>query len=167
MRLDVTRSLPLTDYDGVLMFDVLEHLPDDEAVLGHVHAALPQGGLLMLTVPAFQFLWSPWDDMEKHKRRYTRPDLTALLERTGFEVERATYFFMPLFFAASAVKGLRAARNALTTPPPPGDITDMAEAKGGAVLNSLMLGVLSPERPWLSRFPLPLGTSLMAIARRR
>ncbi|MDP6947081.1 MAG: class I SAM-dependent methyltransferase, partial [Myxococcota bacterium] len=59
MRVDVTRELPIEGYDGLLMFDVLEHLPEDEAVLRNVHAALPSGGFLMLTVPAFQFLWSP------------------------------------------------------------------------------------------------------------
>jgi 2-polyprenyl-3-methyl-5-hydroxy-6-metoxy-1,4-benzoquinol methylase len=167
MRIDVTQPLPLSGYDGILMFDVLEHLPDDEAVLQNVHAALPSGGLLMLTVPAFQFLWSPWDDIEKHKRRYTRANLSALLERTGFEVERATYFFLPLFFAASAVKGLRAVRNLVAPPGPADDITQLAEAQGGPVLNRVMLGVLATERPWLSQLPLPLGTSVMAIARKR
>ena len=120
----------------------------------------------MLTVPAFQFLWSPWDDIEKHKRRYTRANLTALLARTGFEVERATYFFMPLFFAASAVKGLRAVKNAVAPTGPAEDITQLAEAQGGPVLNRVMLGILAAERPWLSQLPLPLGTSVMAIARK-
>jgi len=166
MRVDVTRPLPLSGYEGILMFDVLEHLPDDLAVLTHVHDALPSGGFLMLTVPAFQFLWSPWDDIEKHKRRYTRANLTALLARTGFEVERATYFFMPLFFAASAVKGLRAVKNAVAPTGPAEDITQLAEAQGGPVLNRVMLGILAAERPWLSQLPLPLGTSVMAIARK-
>ena len=166
MRVDVTRPLPLQGYEGILMFDVLEHLPDDTAVLTHVRDALPSGGFLMLTVPAFQFLWSPWDDIEKHKRRYTRANLKALLERTGFEVERATYFFFPLFFAASAVKGFRAVKNAVAPTGPAEDITELAEAQGGPVLNRVMLGILAAERPWLSQLPLPLGTSVMAIARK-
>src|SRR6185436_16240416 len=68
VRADITRHLPPGEYDGVLLLDVLEHLPDPHAVLRAVHALLApraaagRAPLLLVTLPAFQALWSPWDD---------------------------------------------------------------------------------------------------------
>lgn len=168
LRMDVTQGLPAEGWSGMLLFDVIEHLPDDAAALAHVHAALrcAKDSFVMLTVPAFQLLWSPWDEIEKHKRRYTQAGLAELLTRSGFSVERLTYFFSPLFFAALGVKGLRTLRNAVLGPPPIHSIADLTEAKNFAPLNRLMLGVLAGERRYLERATLPLGTSLLAIARR-
>ena len=167
IRLDVTQPLPISGYEGLLLFDVLEHLPNDKEVLGHLRDALPQEGLLFLTVPAFPFLWSPWDEIEKHKRRYTKTSLVPLLEEAGFRVDHVTYFFFPLFFAASAVKGLRSARKLFGAPKKAQDITELTEAKSSPMLNRVMLSVLSGERPLLKHLRLPMGTSLMAVARRR
>jgi SAM-dependent methyltransferase len=169
LRMDVTQGLPERGWSGILLFDVIEHLPDDAAVLAHVHDALTEArsGFVMLTVPAFQLLWSPWDDIEKHKRRYTRQGLVDLLERTGFSVERATYFFGPLFFAALGVKGLRTLRNLVFGKPAASGIGDLTESTNIAAINRLMLGVLAGERSLLQRGGLPLGTSILAIARRR
>ncbi len=165
VRLDITRPLPALEYAGVLAFDVIEHLPDDVGVMRHLHDALPRDGFVMVTVPAFQFLWSPWDDVERHKRRYTRDQLTALLEQTGFAVERATYFFSPLFFAALGVKGLRRARD-LVAPPAGAGVAELVEGQSSAPVNRLMSLVLAFERPWLERARLPFGTSILAIARK-
>lgn len=167
LRVDVTQALPFEGYEGVLLFDVLEHLPDDVMVLRNIHDTLPKDGLLMVTVPAFPFLWSPWDDIEKHKRRYTRSSLIKALNAGGFELDHASYFFLPLFFAASAVKGLRKVRDLVSPPSAPSDITELAEAKGGPLLNRVMLSILATERPLLSHLPLPFGTSLLAVAKRR
>jgi SAM-dependent methyltransferase len=169
VRLDAAERLPIDAYTGALLFDVIEHLPDDERVMRNVRAALGDraGAFVMVTVPAFRLLWSPWDDVEKHKRRYTRGELEDLLRRTGFEVARTTYFFGPLFFAALAMKGLRTVRSALRGQAPARDISELTESANVAVLNRLMLGVLEPERLWLGRGELPFGTSILAIARAR
>lgn len=169
LRLDVTQGLPEPSWSGILMFDVIEHLPDDAAVLAQLHDALgdQKDGFVMITVPAFQLLWSPWDELEKHKRRYTQGGLEALLMRSGFSVERSTYFFAPLFFAALGVKGLRTLRDLVRGRSQPQGIGELTEAKNIALLNRLMLSVLAPERRWLPDRRLPLGTSILAIARRR
>ncbi|HET6373448.1 MAG TPA: methyltransferase domain-containing protein, partial [Candidatus Polarisedimenticolia bacterium] len=170
IRLDVTRQLPPYPYDGVLLLDVIEHLPDDLSVMKALSRYLSssgRGGFLLLTVPAFSFLWSPWDDLEHHRRRYTASGLRRLAENAGFEVERITYFFLPLFFAAASVKALRGLRNRLSGTPAGASFSELAEARSHPLLNRVMLGCLAPERVWLRRAELALGTSLLCVARPR
>ncbi|HNN93445.1 MAG TPA: methyltransferase domain-containing protein [Pseudomonadota bacterium] len=169
LRLDVTQPLPEEGWSGILLFDVIEHLPDDVTVLRQLHDALrtARDGFVMITVPAFPILWSPWDDLERHKRRYTQAGLCALLDRCGFSVEHSTYFFGPLFFAALGVKGLRTLRDATLGRPVASSISDLTESKNHAALNRLMLAALAPEQRWLRHATLPLGTSILAIAQRR
>ncbi|NJK89636.1 MAG: class I SAM-dependent methyltransferase [Myxococcales bacterium] len=167
---DLTRPLAPLGQTGALLLDVIEHLPDDLSALCHVHDALPEGprSFVVVAVPAFQFLWSPWDDLEKHKRRYTPRSLQTLLERAGFRVERQTFFFFPLFFAALGVKGLRFAQSRIRRKNEAENITDMIEVQSGTtpLVNRVLSTVLSAERPLLDRGSIPLGTSLLAIARK-
>jgi SAM-dependent methyltransferase len=182
VRVDITRGFPVDDYHGYLLLDVLEHLPDDVGVLralhGRMQAALASRAhtgagatirdFLLFTVPAFPGLWSPWDDMEKHRRRYTPASARRLCEAAGFEVLRATCFFLPLFFAAAAVKAVRLAGRTLTgRRVAPETITDLTEGKTTRGLSRLMLGLLAPERRWLEHGNLPLGTSILVLARPR
>jgi len=170
LRVDATRPLELSGYQGMLLFDVIEHLPDDALVLRHVRRALAEapGAFVMIAVPAFDFLWSPWDDIERHKRRYTRRKLGRLLDRTGFTLVRSSYFFAPLFFAAIGVKGLRKVRDAFAPAPGAENIGDLLETRTSDLLNRVVLGVHRPERRWLAaRRALPFGTSLLALARAR
>ncbi len=78
------------------LFDVIEHVADDEALLREVHRILRPGGLLCVTVPAHGWLWSAEDEVAGHHRRYTLPELRGRLARCGFEVRFDTYFFAPL-----------------------------------------------------------------------
>jgi SAM-dependent methyltransferase len=168
LRLDVTQQGLPEGYHGAMLFDVLEHLRDDVRVMQNLRASLAdrgRNGFVMFSVPAFQFLWSPWDDIEKHKRRYSGAQARALAESTGFRVERITYFFFPLFFAAAGVKLLRGARNSIRPPSPAGSISELTETKTTPLLNRVMLAALSPERRLLGRSRLPLGTSLLVVAR--
>ncbi len=169
LRMDISRGLPLKIWSGIMLFDVLEHIPDDQGTLEGLHAGLApvKDGFVVLTVPAFQFLWSPWDDVEKHKRRYTLESLTSVLRRSGFDIVQSTYFFGPLFFAALGMKSARLLKNAITGGQKAHGIGDLTESKNIDVLNRLMLGVLSGERRWLDQSTLPLGTSIFVIARRR
>jgi SAM-dependent methyltransferase len=88
VRGDATR-LPLADasLDLVVAFDVLEHIPDDEAAVAEVHRVLKPGATYLVAVPADPRLWSAHDVAVDHVRRYTRPQLLALLERGGFRID--------------------------------------------------------------------------------
>ena len=78
------------------MFDVLEHIEDEQAALRQVHELLRPGGRLFATVPAYQFLFSADDTTAGHFRRYTLSSLARVLERCGFRTEFASYIFTPL-----------------------------------------------------------------------
>ncbi len=83
---DATR-LPLAAraFDTALALDVLEHT-DDDAVVREIARVLKPGGRLLVTVPAFQFLWSARDEDAGHRRRYSRRGIVALLEAAKLEV---------------------------------------------------------------------------------
>jgi len=86
--------------DYVYTLNVLEHVPDDEALVGVVFSRLRGGGRFFVFVPAFPILWSSLDDHVEHQRRYRRAAMLAMLCRAGFVVERARYADCLGFFAA-------------------------------------------------------------------
>lgn len=80
-------------YALVLMLDVLEHLPDAEGALRHARSLLEPDGRLVVTVPAFQWLWTHHDDLNRHYVRYTQSTLRDVAARAGMRVEASRYFF--------------------------------------------------------------------------
>lgn len=170
MQVDATKDLALDGYQGMFLFDVIEHLPDDLLVMTNVRKAVEKASdpFVIVTVPAFELLWSPWDDVEKHKRRYTRASLVDVLDRAGFSIERTTYLFAPLFFAALGVKGLRKIRELVAPAPKAEHMSELSEAKNVDILNKVVVTAHAPERMWLGgKRGLPLGTSVLAVARPR
>lgn len=92
MQMDA-RRIPFTDeFDAIGSFDVLEHIEEDEAVLGQMYRALKPGGVLLLTVPQHSWLWSPTDDYACHIRRYGAKELSDKVHRAGFGILRTTSF---------------------------------------------------------------------------
>jgi SAM-dependent methyltransferase len=92
VRGDATKMPLLTDRcTGIIALDVFEHVEDDEAAFAEAFRALEPGGILVLSVPAFQFLWGPHDIALMHFRRYTRPGLRSKLHNAGFAVQRLSY----------------------------------------------------------------------------
>ena len=140
----------------VLLTDVLEHIGDDRATLAVLHRALAPGGGLLLTVPAFHFLWSRHDEEHGHFRRYRAPQLRALLLEAGFRIERLSYYNFLLFPVVLAVRLLKKLTgdqgNDMALPSPP--------------VNRLLHTIFSSERHWLPRHDFPWGVSLIAIARK-
>ena len=88
LRSDATR-LPLADdtQDLVVAFDILEHLADDDGAVREALRVLRPNGTYLVAVPADPRLWSAHDEAVHHLRRYTRPELIALLERGGFVID--------------------------------------------------------------------------------
>lgn len=81
---------------AVGLFDVIEHIEHDDSFLESLIRIMKPGGHLYATVPAYQFLWSQEDILAGHFRRYSLRSICSLLERAGFEVDFASYFFRPL-----------------------------------------------------------------------
>lgn len=149
-------------YDVVSAFDVLEHIPDAalQPALGALRAALRPGGLFVCTVPAFRFLWSEHDTVHQHQRRYTDALLRAQLGEAGFDVQWSSYFntllFPPIAAARLLGKLLPARRHGGS---------DLQAS--GALANAVLGAVFGAERHLVGRVPLPVGVSLLAVARPR
>ena len=142
--------------DVVLLLDVIEHVDDDLATLRAARTSVGEGGLLVVTVPAYQWLWSGHDEVLGHRRRYTAVELRAAVERAGFTVLRVSYFntlLFPLLLAARAAKRLRGDRGH--------DLRHPA-----APINWLLERVFAFERHLVPRVRLPFGSSLLLIGRR-
>jgi SAM-dependent methyltransferase len=147
------------DLGLVTAFDVIEHLDDAVGGLRTMYQGLEPGGWLVVTVPAYKFLWSAHDDQNHHKRRYTRRLLRRHLTGAGFAVERMSYFNTLLFPPVAAI---RVGRKLL----PGRDETASDLKMPGDRMNALLLRVFAAEAPIVSRMPLPFGVSLIAVARR-
>ncbi len=94
---------------GVLLCDVIEHLPEPVAFLRKVRGALPALKGVLMTVPARQELWSEWDRHYGHFRRYDLASLRATLDAAGFKPLFAGYFFHGLYLPAFLLRGGRTA----------------------------------------------------------
>jgi SAM-dependent methyltransferase len=143
--------------DVVLLLDVLEHLDDDAAGLRAARDVLRPGGALVVTVPAYAWLWSGHDVVLGHRRRYVAGRLRALIEEAGYRVERLSYFNTVLFPAVVATrlyKRIRGdQRHDLHRPRP--------------LVNDLLECVFALERHVVPTPGLPAGTSLFVLGRRR
>lgn len=124
------------------VFDVVEHIEDDVAFLRHLHDLLEPGGMLYLTVPAYNFLWSEADVEAGHLRRYTSRKLSQRLQALHFEVCFATYFFRILPLTVFIFR-LLPYRLGLTSNVPEATARDHGIQNG--LLASAMRSVLSPE----------------------
>jgi SAM-dependent methyltransferase len=150
-------------FDAVTLFDVIEHADDDAALLREARGFLAPGGIVFVTVPAFPFLWSRHDDLNHHRRRYVRKTLRAALEGAGLEVVRLTYFNTILFPAVAVVRGV-----AKLLPRGARPVAASADLRRGTGLwNAPLRRLFASERHVLRRRDLPVGTSLLAIARAR
>ena len=92
--------------DLVLMIDVLEHVDDDVALLRTYTNVVPSRTLFLISVPAFQFMWSNHDVYLEHRRRYTRIELEQSISEAGLELLRARYIFgtfLPLAYVARKI----------------------------------------------------------------
>jgi SAM-dependent methyltransferase len=146
-------------FDVITLLDVLEHVDDDDASLRTLRRLLAPAGLLVMTVPAFPFLWSGHDVVNEHRRRYTRPQLRQRLVTAGFDVRTLSYFNTALFPPIAAVRLLRRLSRGADEG---GDLGVVP-----APLNAVLGSVFAAERHVLPHVSLPFGVSLIATARVR
>mgnify|MGYP003381281840 CR=1 FL=1 len=98
------RSLETAAADVVLLMDVLEHIDDDVGLLADYVGRVPKGARFLISVPAFQSLWSGHDVFLQHKRRYTLPALEDVIRRAGLQPQQSAYYFGLVFPIAVAAR---------------------------------------------------------------
>ena len=169
-------DLPFGDaeFDLVALLDTVEHVPAEDKVFEECRRVLrgPDaaqgrlGGRLLVTVPAFMFLWSQNDVINLHQRRYTAPELRAKLTQHGFRVLRISYNNFFVFPMAAAIILLRRGRAEpkLASPHFDQDAYQVEMEPTSPLVNTMLTAVGKVEVALLRRFSLPWGTSIIAIA---
>lgn len=156
-------ELPFRDnsFDMVALFDVIEHIPDDQKVLEEVRRVLKPGGQVFISVPAYQFMFSQNDRVAHHLRRYTAGRLNALLAKVGLQSKKTTYFntfLFPLILPAVMVLKLKEKIFGL-----PKGLTNLSHEFKEPV-NGIFGWVMGSERWLLRHIEFPFGHSLIAMA---
>jgi len=157
------RHLPFAGsaFDLITALDTLEHVEDDAAVLRELFRTCRPGGTLLLTVPAFPFLWGNVDDLGHHYRRYRRHELAERVTRAGFSIRLLRFMNYLLFPPIAAVR----CASRLIAPRKPahdGIRSDFDLVKSGP-LNTILSRFFSLEARLLALAP-PFGVSLLCAA---
>ncbi len=144
-------------FDLIAALDILEHISEDFECLTTFRNLLRPDGWLLLTVPAFSFLWNTHDDDHHHKRRYNKPHLQHIVQEAGFSEVMISYFNTLLFPLAVSIRlfkkvlRLKAFNEQMILP---------------TSINNLLTNSFSSERHIIKNRPLPIGLSLLLLARK-
>jgi len=150
-------NIPFSDesFDLITLFDVLEHVDDDINSLKNILSKIKMGGHILITVPAYQFLWSGHDEINDHKRRYTLNELLAKMKKAGITIKYGSYFntwLFPLIFAVRFIKSkisvLKDKEDTFLPPKP---------------INSLLKLIMSSESLIIQNGSCPFGVSIIAL----
>ncbi|UQI32551.1 class I SAM-dependent methyltransferase [Pseudomonas bijieensis] len=133
------RAVDSLDADLVLLMDVLEHVDDDVGLLKSYVDKVPSGSRFLITVPAFQFLWSGHDDFLEHKRRYTLKQLETVVAQAGLQVQQGAYYFGLVFPIAAGMRLLQ--RRASKAP------AKSQLSRHHPLVNGVLRSLCSLERP--------------------
>jgi len=149
-------------FDVICIFDVIEHVAQQELAVSELYRVCKTGGVIYCSVPAFSFLWSDHDEINHHKRRYTRKTITSVLEKK-FTLEYSTYFnmflFLPIWFSRVVLQRLKRPQKAVS------------DFESSRLLNSpfffgIFRSIFSVELLLLRYFTLPVGVSILLRAKK-
>lgn len=149
-----------SSFDLITSFDVICHRDvDDNLAIKNLHSYLKNDGSLLLSVPAFSFLYSKHDEVVYTRRRYTKKQIRLLLENNGFEIIKISYcvsLLFPLAFIKRVFNKLfkneKGSHNELNMPP--------------LIINQLFLLIMRIENYLLKYISFPFGLSVMVLAKK-
>jgi trans-aconitate methyltransferase len=155
------RCIPYdSELDAIGVFDVLEHIKEDERVLQQICKALKPGGIVFITVPQHHWLYSISDECACHVRRYAAKELHEKVCNTGFEIIRSTSFVTMLLPAMYISRILQRKKTEI-------DLNDMTWLRVNPILNRLFEWILSVELVLVRlSLSLPVGGSRLVVARK-
>lgn len=159
-------DLPFADdsFDVVGAFDVVEHCDPESVAMAELTRVLKPGGTMMISVPAYQWAWSSFDDANGHHRRYTRKRAVRAAKTAGLQVDRATYAFAAVFplFAIQRVMTRLVETLTRRKTAAPADVVDLPSVSPR--LSALLLRLCRLDEWLLRRIDLPLGSSVVLAA---
>jgi SAM-dependent methyltransferase len=141
----------------IIAMDIFEHLENDVNGIRESYRALVDGGVLIVTVPAFEFLWGIQDVVTGHKRRYLGKDITKKLREAGFDILKSSYFnfflFIPILLARRIVRlfGLK---------------IESENELNFSLMNFFLKAIFSLELYTLKYFSFPFGVSIFCVAKK-
>ncbi len=153
-------NFPDNTFDAVFGMAVLEHLEDERWALKEIERVLKPGGVFILMVPAYQFLWGVQDEVAHHYRRYTKGTLLhKITTATSLKKVRSSYFNTFLFLPIAGVRLL----------------SKLFGVKGresdfdinSPFFNKLFFSIFNAERKLLTRVSFPFGVSALAVLRKK
>jgi SAM-dependent methyltransferase len=156
-RLPADVPFEAESFDLVVALDVLEHIDDDLSGLRTLRDRLRPGGWMVITVPAFSFLWSHHDIVHHHKRRYRKQELIRLASETGRSPATATYFNtlpFPVIVMVRLFENLLLIRGVDDAVTPP------------TVVNRILMAIFASKCRLIRHMALPIWISLVLVARK-
>jgi 2-polyprenyl-3-methyl-5-hydroxy-6-metoxy-1,4-benzoquinol methylase len=142
---------------AALLLDVIEHIDEDIEVLKNAAEIVRPDGRVIVTVPAYMWMWSAHDVLNHHKRRYTATTLRHALESAGLEVVKLTYYNTLLFPLAAIKKFLDRGKSI--------ESASKSLEQPSSVINTLFRMIFAAERHVIQSMRMPFGVSILAIAR--
>lgn len=154
------QQLPIQSesFDVIVTLDTVEHIPDDGAALKEISRVLKPGGIVLINVPAYQWLWGPHDVALMHQRRYSRTMLRKIIHDADLEIERLSYhicLLFPFVVLSRVIGKFKRGEPEAKLPPIPG------------FLASVFSWVQKLEALLIRKFDLPWGSSVVAVARKK
>lgn len=145
-------------FDLIFLFDVLEHVENDHAALVQIKKRLTKGGHLVLTVPAYQFLFGVHDEQLYHFRRYNIYNLAKALKNSGFEIKFKSYFnfwLFPLVLVSRLLEKISKKSSGY-----------VARDDSSPFASKILYGIMRSEKYLLSLgIKLPFGSSVIMVAK--
>lgn len=160
LKIASAENLPFPDssFDLVTCLDLLEHVEDDKKAIFEFHRVLKPKGLLIISAPAYKKLFSYWDKMLQHKRRYEDKEIRDMLEKQKFKIIKLMhsnfFIFLPsllIRFLKSKKKGAREFSDFMPVP---------------SFLNKFLIFLYRLEAVLLRRMDLPFGLSILAVVQK-
>lgn len=159
-------ALPFADesFDVVAAFDVVEHCEPESLAIAEIARVLAPGGRLLMSVPAYQWAWSDFDEENGHYRRYTKGRAIRAVEAGGLTVLRATYAFASVFPLFAAERGARRLRRLVRSgaATAPADVVSLPQVP--PAVERVLMGLSRLDRAWLRSRDLPFGSSVVIAA---
>ena len=142
-------------FDLIVMLDVLEHVQEDQKSLKRAEEILSKNGKIIITIPAYQFLFGAHDERLHHHRRYNKKQIINLANQANLKIIKISYFNCFLFPIAALSRVLFRNKSSVTN------------KIGNHLVNKLLTLIFYSEIWWLKRFNFPCGLSIISVLEKK